>query len=81
MMLAPVGIDRVDVRHCLDISAGQVPRKAFPSRADAELAFGEIDEFDACLKRKTERTEAAVGIDAVAIEFAGSAGSQNETGH
>ena len=47
-------------------------------RADAELALGQVDELDAGVEREAERAEAAVGIDAVAVELAGSTGGKDE---
>ena len=78
VVLLPVRIDGVDVRQRLDVGAGEVPGEALAPRADAELALGQVDELDAGIERQAERAEAAVGIDAVAVELAGSAGGEDE---
>lgn len=71
--LLTVRVGGIDIGQALRISARQVPGEAIPRRADAELAFGQIDRFNSSLQRETERAEAVFGIDAVAIEFAGTA--------
>ena len=48
------------------------------ARADAELALRQVDRLDPRLQRQAERAEAMLGIDAVAIEFAGAAGGENQ---
>ena len=44
----------------LRVGARQVPREAVARRADAELALGQIDRFDAGLQREAERAEAVL---------------------
>src|SRR4051794_22611302 len=78
MVLGALGIERVDMRDRLDVCARQIPWEPFPACSDTKLAFGQIDELDACFQRQSERAEAAVGINAVAIEFARPAGGEHD---
>ena len=77
VVLIPPRVARENIRHALDVSAREVPRKIVPWRADAELTLGKIDRLDSRFQGKTERAKTMPGIDAVAIEFAWPAGRDN----
>ena len=66
------------MRQRLNVGAREVPGKAFATGSDAELAFGQIHEFDPGFESETERTEAAVRIDAITVELTGTASSEDE---
>ena len=74
----PACVARENIGHRLHIRAGEVPGEVVSRRADAELAFGQVDRLDSGFEREAERTEAVPGIDAVAIEFAGAAGRNDD---
>ena len=74
----PSRIDGIDVGQALRVRSGQIPGKSIARRADPELTFRQIDGLHARLERKSEGAEAMLGVDAVAIEFAGSAGRDDE---
>src|SRR6266849_6014430 len=76
--LDAIGIDGIDVRQALCVRSRQIPGKSIARRADPELTFRQIHRLHARLERKSEGTEAMLGVDAVAIEFAGSAGRDDE---
>ena len=76
--MAP-GVAREHVGHALHVGPREIPGKTLARRADAELAFGQVDRLNSRLQRQPKRTEAVPRIDAVAIEFAGAAGRQDES--
>src|ERR1700722_19142375 len=78
VVLVPLRVARENIGHALHVRAREVPREIVPWRTDAELALGKIDRLDSRFQGKTERAKTMPGIDAVAIEFAGAAGRNDD---
>src|SRR6478736_859968 len=73
-----ISIDGVNVGKALRVRSGQIPGKSIARRADPKLTFSKVDGFHTRLEREAEGTEAMLGVDTIAIEFAGSAGRDDE---
>ena len=78
VVFVPVGVGRVDVGHHLHVGAGEIPGEFRAPRADAELVLGQVAQLEPGFERQAERTEAVLRVDAVAVEFAGTAAGEHD---